>query len=187
MNTKKKSSIKKLYNFIEKKFKKLDVIVNNAGINKPTDFDKIKEKDWDNILQVNLKGPFMVMQEFLKLIKKSKKGSIINVSSISGQYGGPRTAHYAASKAGLISLNQVAARFFSKYNVRCNSLVPGLIKSEMSEKALKSKKLNLSKSSILLHRLGTANEVAKSASFLASEESSYMTGQILNVNGGLFF
>ncbi len=187
LDIKKKSSIKKLYNFIEKKFKKLDVIVNNAGINKPTDFDKIKEKDWDNILQVNLKGPFMVMQEFLKLIKKPKKGSIINVSSISGQYGGPRTAHYAASKAGLISLNQVAARFFSKYNVRCNSLVPGLIKSEMSEKALKSKKLNLSKSSILLHRLGTANEVAKSASFLASEESSYMTGQILNVNGGLFF
>ena len=73
LDIKKKSSIKKLYNFIEKKFKKLDVIVNNAGINKPTDFDKIKEKDWDNILQVNLKGPFMVMQEFLKLIKKSKK------------------------------------------------------------------------------------------------------------------
>ena len=91
LDIKKKSSIKKLYNFIEKKFKKLDVIVNNAGINKPTDFDKIKEKDWDNILQVNLKGPFMVMQEFLKLIKKPKKGSIINVSSISGQYGAPRT------------------------------------------------------------------------------------------------
>ena len=82
LDIKKKSSIKKLYNFIEKKFKKLDVIVNNAGINKPTDFDKIKEKDWDNILQVNLKGPFMVMQEFLKLIKKSKEGSIINVSSV---------------------------------------------------------------------------------------------------------
>ena len=85
--------------------------MNNAGINKPTDFDK-KEKDWDDILEVNLKGPFMVMQESKKLIKKSKNGSIINVSSVSGQYGGPRTAHYAASKAGLISLNQVAARFF---------------------------------------------------------------------------
>lgn len=187
LNIAQKHSVKKLFRFIKKKFNKLDVIVNNAGINNPTDFDKIKERDWDNILEVNLKGPFMIMQESLELIKKSKSGSIINVSSVSGQYGGPRTAHYAASKAGLISLNQVAARFFSKYNVRCNSLVPGLIKSKMSEKALKSKKLNLINSSILLNRQGTANEVAKSASFLASEESSYMTGQILNVNGGLYF
>jgi 3-oxoacyl-[acyl-carrier protein] reductase len=161
--------------------------VNNAGINNPTDFDKIKEKDWDNILAVNLKGPFMIMQESLDLIKKSKNGSIINVSSVSGQYGGPRTAHYAASKAGLISLNQVAARFFSKYNVRCNSLVPGFIQSEMAQKALKSKKMNNITSSILLNRQGSAKEVAKSASFLASEESSYMTGQVLNVNGGLYF
>ena len=109
--TLRKKSINNLFNFIEKNLK-LDVIVNNAGINNPTDFDKIKEKDWDNILAVNLKGPFMIMQESLDLIKKSKNGSIINVSSVSGQYGGPRTAHYAASKAGLISLNQVAARSF---------------------------------------------------------------------------
>ena len=187
LDIKKKESINNLFNFIKKKFKKLDVIVNNAGINNPTDFDKIKEKDWDNILAVNLKGPFMIMQESLDLIKKSKNGSIINVSSVSGQYGGPRTAHYAASKAGLISLNQVAARFFSKYNVRCNSLVPGLIQSEMAQKALRSKKMKSVASSILLNRQGSAKEVARSASFLASEESSYMTGQILNVNGGLYF
>ena len=187
LNIKKISSIRNLFSFINQKFKKLDVIVNNAGINKPTDFDKIKEKDWDNILEVNLKGPFMIMKESVKLMKKSKNGSIINVSSVSGQYGGPRTAHYAASKAGLISLNQVAARFFSKYNVRCNSLVPGFIQSEMAQKALKSNKMKLVTSSILLNRQGSAKEVAKSASFLASEESSYMTGQILNVNGGLYF
>ena len=187
LNIKQKSSIKNLFKFIKIKFKRLDVLVNNAGINKPTDFDKIKEKDWDDILEVNLKGPFMVMQESKKLIKKSKNGSIINVSSVSGQYGGPRTAHYAASKAGLISLNQVAARFFSKYKVRCNSLVPGFVKSEMTQKALKSKKMNNIISSILLNRQGSAKEVAKGASFLASDESSYMTGQVLNVNGGLYF
>jgi len=161
--------------------------VNNAGINKPTDFDKIKNKDWDEILNVNLKGPFMIMQESLSLIKKSKKGSIINVSSVSGQYGGPRTAHYAASKAGLISLNQVAARFFSKYNVRCNSLVPGFIKSKMAKKAMKSKMMKATSSLILLNREGSAKEVARSTSFLASDESSYMTAQVLNVNGGLHF
>lgn len=187
LNIKQKSSIKKLFEYIEKKFKKLDVIVNNAGINKPTDFDKITDKDWDEILQVNLKGPFMIMQESIKLMKGSLNGSIINVSSVSGQYGGPRTAHYAASKAGLISLNQVAARYFSKYNVRCNSLVPGIIKSKMAEKAMKSKKMKLTNSSILLERQGSAKEVAVCASFLASEESSYMTGQVLNINGGLYF
>ncbi len=187
LNIKQKSSIKNLFKFIKIKFKRLDVLVNNAGINKPTDFDKIKEKDWDDILEVNLKGPFMVMQESIKLVKKSKNGSIINVSSVSGQYGGPRTAHYAASKAGLISLNQVAARFFSKYKVRCNSLVPGFVKSEMTQKALKSKKMNNITSSILLNRQGSAKEVAKGASFLASDESSYVTGQVLNVNGGLYF
>ncbi len=187
MNIKQKSSIKNLFKFIEKKFKKLDVIVNNAGINKPTDFDKIIEKDWDEILQVNLKGPFMIMQESIKLIKKSSNGSIINVSSVSGQYGGPRTAHYAASKAGLISLNQVAARYFSQYNIRCNSLVPGIIKSDMAQKAMKSKQMKLTNSTILLKRQGSAREVAKCASFLACDDSSYMTGQILNVNGGLYF
>ena len=161
--------------------------MNNAGINKPTDFDKIKEKDWDEILEVNLKGPFMIMQESIRLIKKSTSGSIINVSSVSGQYGGPRTAHYAASKAGLISLNQVAARYFSKYNVRCNSLVPGIIESQMAQKAMKSKQMKSTHSSILLERQGSAIEVAQCASFLASEESSYITAQILNVNGGLYF
>ena len=187
MNIKQKSSIKTVLKYIEVKFKKLDVIVNNAGINKPTDFDKIKEKDWDEILEVNLKGPFMIMQESIKLIRKSTSGSIINVSSVSGQYGGPRTAHYAASKAGLISLNQVAARYFSKYNIRCNSLVPGIIKSQMAEKAMKSKQMKSTNSSILLERQGSAIEVAQCASFLASEESSYMTAQVLNVNGGLYF
>jgi 3-oxoacyl-[acyl-carrier protein] reductase len=187
LDIRKKSSIKKLFKYIGKKFKKLDVIVNNAGINDPTDFDKITEKDWDKILEVNLRGPFMLMQESLKIISKSGSGSIINVSSVSGQYGGPRTAHYAASKAGLISLNQVAARFFSKYGVRCNSLVPGIIKSEMAQKAMKSKKMKSINSSILLQRQGSAKEVARCASFLASKESSYMTAQILNVNGGLYF
>ena len=187
LNIKKRSSIKNLFKFITKKFKKIDVIVNNAGINKPTDFDKIKNKDWDEILNVNLKGPFMIMQESLSLFKKKKKGSIINVSSVSGQYGGPRTAHYASSKAGLISLNQVAARFFSKYNVRCNSLVPGIVMSKMAKKSLKSKKMKLVSSSILLNRQGSAKEVATTASFLASEESSYITAQVINVNGGLYF
>ena len=165
VNIKQKKSINNLFNFIKKKFNKLDVIVNNAGINNPTDFDKIKEKDWDNILAINLKGPFMIMQESLDLIKKSKNGSIINVSSVSGQYGGPRTAHYAASKAGLISLNQVAARFFLNTTLDVTHWCLVLYNQKWL-KSTKIKKMKSVTSSILLNRQGTAKEVARGASLL---------------------
>jgi NAD(P)-dependent dehydrogenase (short-subunit alcohol dehydrogenase family) len=92
-------------------FGPIAILVNNAGINKPTDFDAVTDADWDAVLDTNLKGPFMVAQAFLPLLKEAGGGSIIHIGSVSGQYGGPRTAHYAASKAGLISLGQVIARF----------------------------------------------------------------------------
>ena len=164
---------------VKKEFGKLDVLVNNAGINKPNDFDKISEEEWDEVLGVNLKGAFLVTQTFADII--SDGGSIINISSVSGQYGGPRTTHYAVSKAGLIALTHNMAIFFSKRNIRVNCIAPGLIESEMAKAA---KGLGV-EDRILLKRLGSASEVAKVAVFLASEEASYITGQTLNVNGGL--
>jgi 3-oxoacyl-[acyl-carrier protein] reductase len=127
------------------------------------------------------------MQQFFSLLKKSKSGSFINISSVSGQYGGPRTAHYAASKAGLISLTQVYARFCAKHQIRCNSVSPGLIASEMAKGALKSKKMKNVLSQILLKRMGTPEEVAHTCTFLSSDNASYITGQVINVNGGLYF
>ena len=113
--------------------------------------------------------------------------SIVNIGSVSGQYGGPRTAHSAASKAGLISLSQVIARFVAKDAIRCNTLCAGLIQSDMAAAGLANAAVQKAAENILLKRLGTYQEVAQAALFLASPTSSYVTGQVLNVNGGIYF
>lgn len=181
------ANTKKTLESIESDFGPINILVNNAGINKPTDFDKILECDWDEILSTNLKGPFLTSQAALPFLIRSGGGSVINIGSVSGQYGGPRTAHYAASKAGLISLGQVIARFGAKYNVRCNTISAGLIESEMASSGMQSTSVSSVVSNILLGRLGKPSEVAKAVTFLASEDSSYITGQTININGGLYF
>lgn len=169
------------------RFGSLHILVNNAGINKPSDFDQVTDEDWDDILAVNLKGPFICTQEALPHLRKSGSGSIINIGSVSGQYGGPRTAHYAASKAGLISLGQVVARFGAKDSIRCNTLAAGLIVSEMAAGGLQSPAVKKAAENVLLGRLGGADEVASVVVFLASDAASYVTAQTINVNGGLYF
>ena len=170
---------------IMKKYGRLDILVNNAGINKPTDFDKITEKDWDDVLNTNLKGSFMLSQAIFPIMKKQRYGRIINISSTSGQYGGPRTVHYAVSKAGLIALGHCFARFGAPYNVTNNNIAPGLIVTEMGDKMIKTKQGEKILENTLLNRPGTTKEVAHLTVFLASNESSYITGQTFNVNGGL--
>jgi len=165
----------------------IDVLVNNAGINKPTDLDQISDEDWDDILAVNLKGPFICIQEALPFLRRSGNASIVNIGSVSGQYGGPRTAHYAASKAGLISLSQVAARFGAADNIRSNTVAAGLISSDMAAAGLDSPQVRKAAEAVLLNRLGTVDEVAKAVVFLASDDSAYITAETLNVNGGLYF
>jgi len=168
-------------------FGPISILVNNAGINKPTDFDKIEEADWDTILNTNLRGPYLVSQAFLPLLSAAGGGSIVHIGSVSGQYGGPRTAHYAASKAGLISLAQVLARFGAQFNVRSNTVAAGLIASEMAAAGLANAAVQKAAETIVLKRMGTTQEVADAVVFLASDASSYITAQTLNVNGGLYF
>ena len=168
-------------------FGPLGVLINNAGINKPTDFDQVSDADWDTILATNLKGPFVCAQVFLPLLAEAGGGSIVHIGSVSGQYGGPRTAHYAASKAGLISLAQVIARFGAQYNVRSNTLAAGLIVSDMAAAGMAAASVQKAAENILLKRQGRSQEVADAAVFLASDASSYITAQTLNVNGGLYF
>jgi 3-oxoacyl-[acyl-carrier protein] reductase len=182
-----RSRVREVARELESSWHSIDVLVNNAGINKPTDFDKITDEDWDEVISVNLKGPFVVTQEIFFLLKKSALASVVNISSVSGQYGGPRTAHYAASKAGLISLGQVIARFGADADIRCNTVAAGFITSDMGEEGLKSPVVAKAAESILLKRFGSFDEVANIVVFLASDESSYITAQTINVNGGLYF
>ena len=168
-------------------FGKISILVNNAGINKPTDFDKIVDADWDTILATNLKGPFVCAQVFLPLLAEAGGGSIVHIGSVSGQYGGPRTAHYAASKAGLISLAQVIARFGAASHVRSNVVAAGLIASDMGNAGLQAASVQKAAEGIILKRLGRTEEVADAVVFLSSDASSYITAQTINVNGGLYF
>jgi 3-oxoacyl-[acyl-carrier protein] reductase len=165
----------------------ISILVNNAGVNKPTDFDQIADADWDWVLATNLKGPFLCAQVFLPLLKDAGGGSIVHIGSVSGQYGGPRTAHYAASKAGLISLAQVIARFGAQYGVRSNTVAAGIIASDMGAAGLAAASVQKAAENILLKRLGNTREVADAVVFLSSDASSYITAQTLNVNGGLYF
>jgi len=168
-------------------FGSVSILVNNAGINKPTDFDQIDDADWDTILATNLKGPFMAAQAFLPLLKKAGGGAMVHIGSVSGQYGGPRTAHYAASKAGLISLAQVIARFGAAHNIRSNVVAAGMIASDMAAGGLAAASVQKAAENILLKRMGSPDEVADAVVFLASDAASYITAQTLNVNGGLYF
>ncbi|HEX4302012.1 MAG TPA: SDR family oxidoreductase [Rhizomicrobium sp.] len=170
-----------------KRFGPISILVNNAGINKPTDFDKVEDADWDLIVDTNLKGPFVCAQVFLPLLAEAGGGSIVHIGSVSGQYGGPRTAHYAASKAGLISLAQVIARFGAASGVRSNVVAAGLIASDMGNAGLQAASVQKAAEGIILKRLGRAQEVADAVVFLASDASTYITAQTINVNGGLYF
>jgi NAD(P)-dependent dehydrogenase (short-subunit alcohol dehydrogenase family) len=185
LDVKNEKEVKEVFKSINNDFNEINVLVNNAGINKPTDFDKISLSDWNEIISVNLTGPFLCSKEVLKYMKE--EGCIIHIGSVSGQYGGPRTAHYAVSKAGLISLSQVIARFSAPKNIRSNVISVGLVESEMADKGLQSQVVQQAAENILLKRFGKQNEVAKVVKFLASEDSSYITAQVINVNGGLYF
>ncbi|NQT49979.1 SDR family oxidoreductase [Candidatus Kuenenbacteria bacterium] len=174
-------SIKNAVSQLRTQFSHIHVLVNNAGINIPNDFNKITLQDWDKIFNVNLRGVFLLSKELENVITDA--GSIINIASFSGQVGGPRTTHYAASKAGVISLTQNMARFFASRKIRVNCVSPGIVESEMAKAAGRLPILD----DILLDRLGKPEEVANVVSFLASDKASYITGQTLNVNGGLYF
>jgi 3-oxoacyl-[acyl-carrier protein] reductase len=187
MDVQNRPSVRAAVCAVETAFGGLNILVNNAGVSRSADFDQITDEQWDETLSINLKGPFVCSQEVLPALRRSGGGSIVNIGSVSGQYGGPRTAHYAASKAGLISLGQVIARFGAKDNIRCNTVAAGLIASDMAETGMKSEAVKKAAAGILLGRLGTAEEVARAVVFLASDASSYITAQTINVNGGLYF
>ena len=178
------SSVRKCFKTIFEEFGTLDVLVNNAGINLVGDFDKIDDEMWQKVIDTNLKGPFICMREVFEYI--SEGGKVINLGSVSGQYGGPRTTSYACAKAGVMALTHCYARYAGpKKNISVNCVSPGPIESEMLN-LMPNKMLSDLQDDLLIKRLGTMQEVADLICFLGSEKSGFITGQTVGINGGVW-
>ncbi len=163
----------------------LTMVVNNAGILHQGNFQELDEKSWDRTLKVNLKGPFLIGQE---LLRRGIAGSaIVNISSVGGQTGGPKAPDYSASKAGLISLTRSMARLGGPAGIRVNAVAPGWIITDIFTPEQLVELKEEANRLIPLQRLGTPDDVARSVLWLLSNESSYLTGHCLNINGGLYF
>lgn len=166
-------------------FGRIDILVNNAGITRDTLVMRMSEEDWDAVLNVNLKGAFLMSKAAVKLMVKQRSGCIINMSSVVGQSGNAAQANYSASKAGIIGLTKSLAKEFASRNIRANAIAPGFVKTEMTE-VLKEDIKKTILESIPLKRFAEVSDIANAAVFLASDNAGYITGQVLAVNGGLY-
>jgi 3-oxoacyl-[acyl-carrier protein] reductase len=163
---------------------KVDILVNNAGITRDQLVLRMKRGDWDSVLNTNLTSAYLCIQQAVGSMLKQRWGRIVNVTSIFGQIGQAGQANYAASKAGIIGLTMAVAKELASRNITCNAVAPGFIETAMTERLGDQFKQNAVKN-IPLGRVGTPAEVASAVAFLASDEAAYITGHVLNVNGGL--
>lgn len=169
---------------IAEKYGNIDCLVNNAGVTRDNLVLRMKEEDWDLVLDINLKGAFICTQKVFKHMMKARRGSIINIASVIGIMGNPGQANYAASKGGLIAFTKSCAREFASRGVRVNAIAPGFIETEMTATLPEDVVAGYAKA-IPLQKMGTPADVAKTCLFLASQASEYITGQTIAVDGGL--
>jgi len=170
---------------IIKDFGAVDILVNNAGITKDNLILMMKETDFDDVINVNLKGSFNFIKHLSRYIMKSPAGRIINISSVSGLMGNPGQVNYSAAKAAIIGLTKTIAKEFSGKKVTCNAVAPGFINTDMTASLPQSVK-DYADTAIALKRMGTPDEVANVVTFLASDLASYITGEVIKVDGGLY-
>lgn len=170
--------------FVEE-FGSLDILVNNAGITRDGLILRMKEEDWDAVMNINLKGTFLCSREAVKIMSRQRSGKIINISSIVAFIGNPGQANYSSSKAGVIGLTKTIAKEYASRGIRVNAVAPGFIQTPMTD-ALTDMVKDEMKRAIPLAQFGTPDDVANAVVFLASEESDYITGQVLHVNGGMY-
>lgn len=173
-----------LFDKVLSEFGRLDVVVNNAGVTRDGLMIRMDEKDWDLVLDINLKGAFLVTKAAGRIMMKQRSGCIINISSVVGITGNAGQVNYAASKAGLIGLTKSAAKELAPRGITVNAVAPGFIQTEMTQEMPKSAQEEFLKR-IPLNRPGTTGDVAAAVVYLASEDASYITGQVLTVDGGL--
>jgi len=169
---------------IVKTFGKIDILVNNAGITKDNLLIRMKDEEWDAVLNVNLRSMFLVTRSVAPLMMKNRWGRIVNIASIVGEMGNFGQANYSAAKAGCLGLTKTVARELSSRGITCNAIAPGFIDTAMTQKLSDDVKKKLSEQ-IPLTRLGTPEDIAKAAVFLCAD-ADYITGQVINVNGGMY-
>ncbi|MFO7659383.1 MAG: 3-oxoacyl-[acyl-carrier-protein] reductase [Candidatus Cloacimonadaceae bacterium] len=183
-NVTRSEDMESVFNAVLDKHKSIDILVNNAGITKDNLLLRMKEEEWDAVIAVNLKGTFLCTQKAFKIMMKQRSGSIINIASVIGLMGNAGQANYAATKGGLIAFTKSCAKEFASRSIRVNAVAPGFIQTEMTAKLPPEVVENYSKA-IPLGKLGLPEDVAKLCLFFASDESIYITGQTLAVDGGL--
>ncbi|WP_195970134.1 3-oxoacyl-[acyl-carrier-protein] reductase [Clostridium thermobutyricum] len=176
--------VQDMINFAKEYFNKIDIMINNAGITKDTLVLRMKKEDFNSVIDVNLKGVFNCIKGITPIMVRQREGNIINLSSVVGIVGNAGQVNYSASKAGVIGMTKSLAKELGGRGIRVNAVAPGFIETDMTY-ALGDKFKDEAKKSIPLKRLGEAKDVANLVAFLASEESSYITGQVINVDGGM--
>ena len=180
-----KSSIKELFSNLKSEDLLPSVLVNNAGITKDQLFLRMKDEDWDDVIETNLNGLFRVTKAFIKPMVKNKFGRIINISSVAGLMGNSGQVNYSSSKSAIIGFSRSLAKELGSRNITSNVVAPGFIETDMTTFLNDDEKVEVSKS-IPMKRFGTVQDVAKCIVFLASDEANYITGQSISVDGGLF-
>lgn len=177
-------AVEDLFNKVQEEMGAPAVLVNNAGVARDTLLLRMKDEDWDTVLNVNLKGAFLCIRAVTRSMMKARYGRIVNISSIVGQHGQAGQANYAASKAGIFGLTMSVAKELGSRGITCNAIAPGFIQTDMTESLSEEMKEHVVKTAPA-GRLGSAEDVASAVLFLASRESAYITGQTITVDGGL--
>jgi 3-oxoacyl-[acyl-carrier protein] reductase len=170
---------------ILKEFGRLDILVNNAGITRDSLLLRMKEEDWDTVINVNLKGVFLCAKEAVKAMAKQRYGRIVNIASVVAFMGNPGQANYSASKAGIVGLTKTLAKEYASRGITANAVAPGFITTAMTDALAENVKEEMKKA-IPMARFGTIEDVANAVVFLASPSSGYITGQVIHVNGGMY-
>jgi len=178
-------NVSEVFSAFKQEFGSLDILINNAGITKDGLLMRMKEADWDAVLNINLKGSFLCSKEAIKIMSKQRNGRIISISSVVAFMGNPGQANYSASKAGLIGLTKTIAREYAGRGIRANAVAPGFIQTAMTDILSDDVKTQM-KNSIPLGEFGTPEDVANAVIFLSSKEADYITGQVIHVNGGMY-
>ncbi len=179
------SECESLVNDVLKEFGAVDICVNNAGISKDNLLLRMTPEQWDDVMNINLKSVFNMTKQVIRPMMKAKSGSIINMSSVIGVMGNAGQSSYAASKAGIIGFTKSVAKELGSRNIRCNAIAPGFVETDMTSYLKEGEQGDKYKAGIPLGRFGTSEDIANVTLFLASDLSAYVTGQVINADGGL--